>query len=129
MNERLPYEEQIEQQWDDLPLPDETISWEDMKRRLEEGEDNGILPFWLRGCGLWGLLLVVLVGIGWWLYRQTEFSRLAEAVTLVVILSSVFVIVEWYLRYRFPVDVLATIYAGIAYSSLVGSKLTRSRSP
>lgn len=72
MSDRLPYEEQLAQQWNDLPLPDENMAWEDMKRRLEEDEDDGIIPFWLRGCGLWGLLLVVLVGIGWWLFRQPK---------------------------------------------------------
>lgn len=72
MSERLPYEEQLKQQWDDLPLPDVNMAWEDMKRRLEEEDDDTIIPFWLRGCGLWGLLLVVLLGIGWWLFRQPK---------------------------------------------------------
>jgi hypothetical protein len=67
MNERLPYEEQLAQQLADLPLPDEERAWEDMRRRLEE-EDDRIIPIWLRGCGLWGLLVVVLLGLGWWLF-------------------------------------------------------------
>ncbi|MEI9808382.1 MAG: hypothetical protein WDO16_11205 [Bacteroidota bacterium] len=70
MNERLPYEEQITHQLNDLPLPDENMAWADMKRRLEEDDDRRIVPFRLRGCGLWGLLAVVLLGIGWWLFRQ-----------------------------------------------------------
>lgn len=72
MNDRLPYEEQLSEQLNDLPLPDENMAWEDMKRRLEEDDDIGIIPFWLRGCGIWGLLLLVLVGIGWWLISPVK---------------------------------------------------------
>src|SRR5689334_15930046 len=72
MNERLPYEEQISQQWDDLSLPDENLGWDDMKRRLEEDDDDGIIPIWLRGCGLWGLLSIVLLGFGWWMVRPDK---------------------------------------------------------
>lgn len=72
MNERLPYEEKLTQQLADLPLPDENMAWADMKRRLEDDDDGGIIPIWLRGCGLWGLLSIVLLGIGWWLFRQKK---------------------------------------------------------
>ncbi|MEP7373658.1 MAG: hypothetical protein ABI675_09745 [Chitinophagaceae bacterium] len=82
MSDRLPYEEQINQQLNDLPLPDENMAWEDMKRRLEEEDDDGIIPIWLRGCGLWGLLLVVLVGIGWWLFRQQKNENIRKQVVI-----------------------------------------------
>src|SRR6478672_9723745 len=72
MNDRLPYEEQLASQWNDLPLPDENMAWADMKRRLEEDDDNGIIPIWLRGCGLWGLVAIVLIGIGWWIVRPEK---------------------------------------------------------
>lgn len=66
MTERLPYEEQLLQQMNALPLPDVNLAWADMKRRLEEDDDDRIIPFWRRGCIGWVLLLVVLLGIGWW---------------------------------------------------------------
>ena len=72
MNDRLPYEEQLASQWNDLPLPDENMAWADMKRRLEENDDNGIIPIWLRGCGLWSLVAIVLIGIGWWIVRPEK---------------------------------------------------------
>ncbi|HLG40630.1 MAG TPA: hypothetical protein VI461_13220 [Chitinophagaceae bacterium] len=72
MNDRLPYEEQLAQQWNDLPLPDEDMAWADMRRRLEEDDDGGIIPIWLRGCGLWGLLAIVLIGIGWLIIRPEK---------------------------------------------------------
>lgn len=80
MSDRLPYEEQLAQQWNDLPLPDEDMAWADMKRRLEEDDDDSIIPFWLRGCGLWGLLLIALVGIGWWLFWKPKTSNKKENV-------------------------------------------------
>ena len=72
MNERLPYEEQLAQQWDDLPLPDENIAWKDMERRLDDNDDDSIIPVWLRGCGLWSLLAIVLLGLGWWFVRPDK---------------------------------------------------------
>ncbi len=72
MSERLPYEEQLQQQWTDLPLPDENAAWEDMKRRLEEDDDDGGIAWWRRGCALWGLLLMVLLVTGWWLLKPEQ---------------------------------------------------------
>lgn len=78
MSDRLPYEEQLAKQWSDLPLPDENMAWEDMKRRLEEDDDDPIVPLWLRGCGLWGLLLLTLSGLGWWFFQKNTTENKKE---------------------------------------------------
>src|SRR5262245_45991244 len=73
MNERLPYEEQIDQAWDDLPLPDENKAWEDMKRRLDEDDDDKIIvPPPRRGCGIGVLLIGLLLFGGLWLLVRPE---------------------------------------------------------
>lgn len=72
MSGRLPYEQQLQQQWADIPLPDENAAWNDMARRLKEDDDDkGIVFWWRPGCGLLGLLLVIL-GLGWWLLRPEK---------------------------------------------------------
>jgi hypothetical protein len=71
MSERLPYEQHLHQQWTEVPLPDENMAWADMKRRLEEDDDDGFFFWWRPGCGIVGLLLVLL-GLGWWLLRNKE---------------------------------------------------------
>jgi len=75
MSERLPYEEQLPQQWNNLPLPDEDMAWADMKRRLEEEEDKPLLPFWLHGCAGWALLGLLVVGLGWWMLRPDKWGH------------------------------------------------------
>jgi hypothetical protein len=75
MSERLPYEEQLSQQWDDLTLPDENRAWEDMKQRLEEEDDDKIVFWWRRGCMLWGFLLLGLLGLGWWLLQPQQWFK------------------------------------------------------
>ncbi|MEI9944058.1 MAG: hypothetical protein WDN26_07510 [Chitinophagaceae bacterium] len=72
MNKKLPYEQKLEGRITDLPLPDENLAWEDMRKRLEEDGDDRIIPFWLRGCGLWGLLGVLLFALSWWIIRQEK---------------------------------------------------------
>ena len=73
MNEKLPYEEQLTQAWDDLPLPNEEMAWKDMKRRLEKDDDDRILvPPPKRGCGLGTLLIAVLLIGGFWLLVRPE---------------------------------------------------------
>jgi hypothetical protein len=79
MSERLPYEEQLAQQLNDLPLPDENMAWADMKRRLDDDDDKGIIPIWLRGCGFWGLLAVILLAIGWWIVRPDKWWKKEQA--------------------------------------------------
>ena len=80
MSERLPYEMQLQQQWIDLPLPDENLAWADMRRRLEEDEDRPVIAWWRRGCAGWiaiGLLLIAL--IWWWLRPEQWFiSKTSE---------------------------------------------------
>jgi hypothetical protein len=65
---------------------------------------------------------------GWWLYRRPPLSGFATAVSVSLILSSTFVIVEWYLRYRFPLDLLLTMFAGAGYSSLFAKGESRTPS-
>lgn len=68
-------------------------------------------------------LLIFPAGfVGWWLYRQVPLSQLAAAVTFTLTLFSALVVVEWYLRYRFPVELLMTVYAALGYSSYFGKK-------
>lgn len=78
MSEQLPYEEQLAQQWNDLPLPDENMAWADMKRRLGEDDDKPVVAWWRRGCGLWGLLLLVVLATGWWILRPEKWFSTAK---------------------------------------------------
>lgn len=75
MNQLLPYELELNQQWIDLPLPDENMAWADMKRRLDEEEKRRVIPFWLTGCAGWALLGIVLLGLGWWIFRPEKWFR------------------------------------------------------
>jgi len=85
MNELLPYEEKLEQQLNDLVLPDENMAWEDMKRRLKEEDDDKIIFWWRRGCMLWGLLLLALLGAGWWLLQRSDwFHKKKDAVEITI---------------------------------------------
>ncbi len=73
MNEQLPYEEQLSKQWNDLQLPDENISWEDMKRRLEEDNDDGvIIPPTKNGCIFYGLLFLLFAIILFFIARPDK---------------------------------------------------------
>ena len=73
MSEKLPYEEQLNHAWDELPLPDEDIAWKDMKRRLDEDDDDKIVvPPPGRGCGIGALLIGLLLAGGLWLLLRPE---------------------------------------------------------
>ncbi|MCG2617628.1 PorT family protein [Terrimonas sp. NA20] len=84
MSERLPYEEQLPQHLRDFPLPDENAAWADMKRRLDEDEDNGAIVWWRKGCALWaGLLLIAALLItGWWFFNREKNDRVASGQTI-----------------------------------------------
>jgi hypothetical protein len=78
MNERLPYEEMMDQQWNDLPIPDQEQSWEKMKHLLDEDDDRRriIPPVFLPGCGGWALiLLAVLIGFWYFVHPERWFSQ------------------------------------------------------
>jgi len=73
MSEKLPYEEQLNQAWDEIPLPDEDMAWKDMKRRLDEDDDDKIVvPPPRRGCGIGALLIGLLLLGGFWLLLRPE---------------------------------------------------------
>jgi hypothetical protein len=79
MNEHLPYDDELKKRFDDLPLPNEDIAWEDMKLRLKkDDEDKPIIPPLLKGCGCYGLLLLLII-LCWfivdpakWLYDKNK---------------------------------------------------------
>lgn len=75
MAERLPYEEQLSRQWNDLPLPDENMAWADMMRRLDEDDDKPPVAWWRRGCMLWSLLFIAAFVAGWLLLKPQNWFR------------------------------------------------------
>jgi hypothetical protein len=76
MTDRLPYEDEMKDSLQDLPLPDENQAWADMARRLkEEDDDDPITPLWLRGCLPWGMLGLLLVWLGWWIVKPMHFFK------------------------------------------------------
>ena len=72
MSERLPYEERLNQQWNDLPMPDVNMAWDDMRRRLEEDDDDRVIAWWRRGCLPWAIGLLLLVAISWWIFQPKK---------------------------------------------------------
>lgn len=73
MNEKLSYEEKLNQSWDDLLLPGEDMAWKDMKRRLDEDDDDKIVvPPPRRGCGIGALLVGLLILIGFWFLLRPD---------------------------------------------------------
>jgi len=66
MNERLPYEEELSKQLNDLQLPDEDVSWKDMERRLNDDSDDGVIvPPVQKGCLGYSLSLILLAVVIW----------------------------------------------------------------
>ncbi len=62
-------------------------------------------------------LLIFPAGLfGLWQSRDSEWAGLIELVMLAVFTFDALVFVEWYLRYRLPVDLALTVYAGVAYA-------------
>ncbi|HEV8505433.1 MAG TPA: hypothetical protein VGQ53_08540 [Chitinophagaceae bacterium] len=72
MNKRLSYEDELAKQLENLALPDENVAWADMKRRLDEEDDDRFIPFWLNGCFLWTLVGVIILTLGWWIIRPEK---------------------------------------------------------
>jgi hypothetical protein len=72
MNDRLPYDDLLAGKLNELPLPDENMAWEDMKKRLEEDERDHLFPIWFTGCGVWVIGALLIVAIGWWLARPEK---------------------------------------------------------
>jgi len=69
-------------------------------------------------------LLIFPAGFyGLWTYRRHELTHLAAVIVLAVMAFGTFVIEEPYLRYRLPVDLLLTVFAGVAYSEWLSRKL------
>src|SRR5215467_14838863 len=88
MNKRQPYEEEIAKQLENVPLPDENMAWADMRRRLEEGDDDRVVPFWLNSCLLWTLFGVIILSLGWWVFRPEKwFDRKTAEVNKVTPVS------------------------------------------
>jgi hypothetical protein len=70
MSEHLPYEN-LDQEFNDLPLPDENASWHRMKEMLDKDDDDGriVPPVLLKSCFGWGMLLLVGLTVAWLVLR------------------------------------------------------------
>jgi hypothetical protein len=82
MNDERPYKEFPPEQLNDLPLPNEEQSWQEMKKLLDKDDDDRKAPpIWLKGCAGWivGLGLLVIL---WFVFKPHEwFSGKKETAT------------------------------------------------
>ena len=71
-------------------------------------------------------LLIFPAGFyGLWTHRRHQVTHLAIVIVLAVTAFGTFVIEEPYLRYRMPVDLLLTVFAGAAYCEWLARTVTR----
>ena len=70
MSENTRYEE-VDQQFNDLPMPDQEESWQKMKELLDKDDDDDriVPPIFLNSCLGWGLLLLVGLTVVWLVVR------------------------------------------------------------
>jgi len=73
MSEHLPNEE-MDRQFNDLPLPDEEASWQKMKELLDKDDDDDriVPPVFLRSCMGWGFLLLTGLIVAWLIVRPEK---------------------------------------------------------
>ena len=80
MSEQLPNEE-MDQQFNDLPLPDEEASWQKMKELLDKDDDDRIVPpVFLKSCLGWGIFLLVGLAVTWLIVRPEQWWRETKTV-------------------------------------------------
>src|SRR6059058_4636748 len=80
MNLRSRYEERDEQ-FNELPLPDEERSWQKMKELLNKDDDNEIVPppVFFKSCLGWGLLFLGLIAICLIVLQEKRWSENSRA--------------------------------------------------
>ena len=79
MKTKLPYEDALQQQFEDLPLPGENQSWQQMEQLLNKDKKRLLPPFFLQ-YGLLCLLALWFVTVMYFVLRKNEMmnKRLAE---------------------------------------------------
>lgn len=79
MSGRIPYEK-IDEQFNDLPLPDADTSWQRMKELLEKKDDDDrvVPPFLFRTCLGWTLLSVTALYVVWLAVRPDRWKMSSE---------------------------------------------------
>jgi hypothetical protein len=75
MRKRLQYEE-MDQNFSDLPLPDEDVAWQKMNEMLDKDDDDPpFVPVLFRSCFGWGIALMLGVAVVWLSIRPEKSER------------------------------------------------------
>lgn len=79
MKTKQPYEDAFQQQMDDLPLPGENQSWQQMEQLLDKDKKRTLPPFF-RQYGFLCLLALWFIGVMCFVLRRNEMvnKRFAE---------------------------------------------------
>ncbi len=85
MKELTPYEQFLADKLRNLPVPEEDKAWEEMKKLLEEKDDDRpLIPLWFRGCLPWVLGLLILgLGIVFWYSHQRNKATESSPASLI----------------------------------------------
>ena len=69
----------LDEQWNDLPLPDGDLAWQKMELLLDKDKKRRVLPFWFwRYAGLGLLLIGLSVGAWVWLDKEKNEKQLGR---------------------------------------------------
>jgi hypothetical protein len=97
-----------------------------VRLRTELGPFTGMMSPRNRAISTFFWLMVFPAGYwGLWKLRRHEVSWLVALMWAAVVAFGTLVLVEWYLRYRMPVELMWMAYAAIAYTGLADALLRR----
>jgi hypothetical protein len=73
MDKNQPYNN-FDEQFNDLPLPGEEQSWQQMKKLLDDDDKNRrpVVPLFLKSCAGWGLALLIIGAATWFLLKPEK---------------------------------------------------------
>jgi hypothetical protein len=72
MSNHSPYNNELANKMENVPMPNIEMAWADMEKRLAKKDDKKPIPFWLNGCAIFALVGILLLGGLYWYYNSTN---------------------------------------------------------
>ena len=88
MSNHSPYNNELANKMENIPMPDINVAWADMEKRLTQKEDKKPVPFWLNGCAIFALLGLLIFCISFWFYTAKNKVQAKKDVATTILKDS-----------------------------------------